>query len=395
MAKALDSTGLASIGWVQTRSLHFLQTFRLASGLTIVLGSIVSMVGVSWDIQWHTFVGRDRTLIPPHLMMLSGIALAGLAALLVVALETAWARRQPEFAARTTRFADFFYAPLGAYIAGFTALAAAIAFPLDSYWHALYGIDVRIWAPFHVMILSAGAMIPFGAAFLLNASASLGTETGARSSTRLARLGMVLAFAAVLGIFTFLLGDATDDPGFMQLGSVIINFFPPLSGLLVSWVLVGASRLIPWRWAATAVVLAYLFYAVIFQIFVPPATGALVAAEHLTYRRELGSFAVLSLLAVRFWPLMPLIVAPLIDIFARRASRKSWSGRKTLLAFALVSLISCFPLFVLEPTWPVLIVIYLGPIGFLISLAMGFGGTLLGSWLALRQSSAISSVEGR
>jgi hypothetical protein len=34
------------------------------------------------------------------------------------------------------------------------ALLSAIAFPLDNYWHQLYGLDVTIWSPFHVMIIS-------------------------------------------------------------------------------------------------------------------------------------------------------------------------------------------------------------------------------------------------
>src|SRR5579883_3217302 len=35
---------------------------RLACGLTTLLGAIISYFALSWDVQWHTFVGRDRTL---------------------------------------------------------------------------------------------------------------------------------------------------------------------------------------------------------------------------------------------------------------------------------------------------------------------------------------------
>ncbi|HET9919721.1 MAG TPA: hypothetical protein VFQ30_07770 [Ktedonobacteraceae bacterium] len=395
MARVLTPAELQAGQLTQARSLHFIQAFRLVTGLVILLGSIVSMLGVSWDIQWHTFVGRDRTLIPPHLMMLSGIALAGLTAMIVVFAETLWTRRQQQLTAQNTRFADLFYGPLGAYIAGFGALTAAIAFPLDSYWHALYGIDVSIWAPFHVMILTGGALAPLGATYMFVSAAQLGSRTNDRRSIWLAYLGAVVALATIMGIFSFLLADATDNPGFIQFGSVTLNLFPVFSGLLVSWVFVIAAQAIPWRWAATAVALGYLFFGALFQVFVPPATSKLVVIEQLTYRRELGQFANLSIVATRFWSLTPIIVAILIDLFARRAEKKGWSGRKRLLVFALVSLIGCLPVVVLDPTLLLELAFYTGVIGFPISMLLGFFGTTLGTWFGLRTARSLQQLEGR
>src|ERR1041385_7072806 len=153
MAKALDSSELVSSSSSQVYSLRSIVTLRVISGIIIILGSITTLIGVSWDVQWHDFIGRDRTLIPPHIMMLTGIFVGGLVAMATVLLETGWARRNTRLASHSTAFAGFFSSSLGTYIAGFTALCAAIAFPLDAYWHALYGIDVQIWAPFHLMIL--------------------------------------------------------------------------------------------------------------------------------------------------------------------------------------------------------------------------------------------------
>src|SRR6266481_3059354 len=65
-------------------SLNLVVTLRLTLGLVATLGSLISFLGTSWDIQWHVFVGRDRTLIPPHEMMLTGITVSGIAALAVV-----------------------------------------------------------------------------------------------------------------------------------------------------------------------------------------------------------------------------------------------------------------------------------------------------------------------
>src|SRR6266446_8334642 len=154
-------------------SLHTVLLLRLTAGLVALFGAIVTFVGTSWDIQWHTLIGRDRTLIPPHEMMLAGITLGGIAALTVIITETIWVRRYPHMAQQFTPFAGLFSGPLGAYIIGYAALNAAVAFPLDTYWHSLYGIDVTLWAPFHIMIISGMALMAFGAVYILASAAHI------------------------------------------------------------------------------------------------------------------------------------------------------------------------------------------------------------------------------
>jgi hypothetical protein len=149
----LGRTHAVSGNATRTPSLLWIATLRLTVGLGLVLGAAITLMGTSWDIQWHIFVGRDCTLIPPHLMMLSGITIGGLLSLLSLLFETLWVKRNSQLAPYTSSFVGGFSGSLGAYIAGFAALSAAIAFPLDSYWHALNGIDVVLWAPFHVMII--------------------------------------------------------------------------------------------------------------------------------------------------------------------------------------------------------------------------------------------------
>ena len=93
MAKSFDGTAVFTESTTLARSLRAASTLRLVLGLTALLGAIIFLEGTSWDIQWHSYIGRDRTLIPPHLMMLSGVALSGISGLLTVLIESWWARR--------------------------------------------------------------------------------------------------------------------------------------------------------------------------------------------------------------------------------------------------------------------------------------------------------------
>jgi len=64
---------------------------RLGLGAVILPASLMCFLGTSWDIHWHTLIGRNRSLIPPHEIMLRGVALSGIAATADIVLETIWA----------------------------------------------------------------------------------------------------------------------------------------------------------------------------------------------------------------------------------------------------------------------------------------------------------------
>src|SRR5436309_4839435 len=333
MAKTFDGTAVFHGSTTLARSLQAVSTWRLVLGLMALLGAIIFLEGTSWDIQWHSYIGRDRTLIPPHLMMLSGVALSGISGLLSVLIESWWGRRNTLIAQYSVGFAGIFSGPLGAYMVGFTALTAAVAFPLDAYWHTLYGIDVAIWAPFHIMFVASMGIVALGAAYMLGSAAHLAARIGTAGSgtRRAATLGVVLALATVLSLFTLLLFDALEDKNYINLGFMSINVFPLLSGLLVAFTLVAAAYAIPWRWAATSVSACYLVLAGIMAVFVQPATDWLLSVEGLHYRDAPPFTSVVAL----EWFLTPLLVAILIDLFVRSSQLKQWSQSKQTLILAL------------------------------------------------------------
>jgi hypothetical protein len=300
--------------------------------------------------------------------------------------------RTTSIAQYSVGFAQIFSAPLGAYIVGFTALTAAVAFPLDAYWHALYDIDVAIWAPFHIMFVASMGIVALGAAYMLSSAAYLAARLGTAGigTRRAAMLGVVLALATFLSLFTLLLFDALEGKNFINLGFMSLSVFPLLSGMLVAFTLVAAAYAIPWRWAATSVSTCYLVLAGIMALFVQPATDWLLTVERLKYR-EAPAFT--SIVALQ-WFLTPLVVAILIDVLIHRARRKQWSRSKLALTLALAALLSgILPVVLIYPLLPVVLPLQLGIAGYLASLLLGLAGTYLGAIFGRNIGESLDSLE--
>ncbi len=388
MAKALESGALVAQG-VRTRSLHMVRTLRLAFGSVILLGATLFFLGTSWDIQWHTYIGRDRTLIPPHIIMLFGITLCGISALSTVLIETFWARRDTQVAQSSTQFADAFHGSLGAYIVGFGALDSAIGFPLDSYWHSLYGIDVQIWAPFHVMIIAGMAAAALGAVYMFVSTAHLAVRDSAPVARKLSHAGTLMALAVMLSILTFLLFDAYGNMGTLTLGSVTINVFAALAALFGLYSFVVAAHALPWRWAATSVVAVSLVFIVIVWFYVPPATAMLMKFEQLTYRRGGAHLPVVTI----DWPILFIVAAVIFDLVSYQARKHHWSARKLLAVLAISTLIGFLPAPLLYPLYPAFLAVSIGIVGILITLLLGYAGGYIGGWLGNRTGEVIETLE--
>jgi hypothetical protein len=389
MAKALGGTNTLSGSSIQAQSIRSVWMLRMALGFVALLGSIIFILGTSWDVQWHLLIGRDRTLIPPHLMMLSGVGLSGLAGLAAILIETLWARRNPLIARNSTGFADAFHGSLGAYVVGFAALNSAIAFPLDAYWHALYGIDVSIWAPFHVMIIMGMGIVALGAAYMLMSATNLASGAGVQRSIRIAYAGVILAFAVVMCALTFFLVEAPSASHFIQLGFITLSVFMFLPALVGSWTFVSVKSALPWRWSATTIVMIYYLFALIVNFFVPPATAALMVSEGLGLRRHNPGVAILSF----DWPLLPILAALVVDLVTRFAQKRSWSLKRLLLTEATLALVGFIPLTLFNPTVLLALASRLGVAGFIVSLLLGWGGSLLGAWFGQRTGNALKQVD--
>ncbi len=309
-------------------------TLRLITASITGLALAAFVVGTAWDTQWHVAVGRDRALTAPHVMMLAGIASAGLMSLLLVLLDTWRARRgQLVTDSNSSRVLGLFQAPAGIVLAGIGALLAALAFPLDDYWHNLYGIDVTLWAPFHVMII--GGMVTSGVGTLF----MLATEARQASNPRQRTL-LELAFAALLAItwsvLLLLLPQANADDGLTALGSYQLVWYPILLAGALTLITVLAQRLTYLPAPATLVALLTLAIRQIMFWFVPWAVESTRIADGLVYRPD----PPVDVITPYALPVSILFVAIALDLavwLVRRSNRRAPVVALVAVAGALVA----------------------------------------------------------
>ena len=212
------------------------------AALWALLGAkVLASWGVQWDIQWHTIIGRDSFWIPPHLMTYSGVTLTVLLSFGVLA----WTTLRPSPAAGDRVRALGFVGTRGFHLAAWGIALTVLAAPIDDLWHRLFGIDVTLWSPPHMLGLLGAAINTLGC-FLI-AREVYPAPSRAR-------------FVAVLvtGVLLFIGLQLTVQPSFRIAylhGGVLFHFYSMLAALVLPLAYVTAARLSGSRWAP-AVVLA-------------------------------------------------------------------------------------------------------------------------------------------
>ncbi|MGZ4563863.1 MAG: hypothetical protein ACXVX6_09865 [Mycobacterium sp.] len=123
---------------------------------------ICALFGFIWDVSWHIGNGRDPGPLanPAHYFIiigLFGIFLGGMTAIVLP-----FDKPGPA-AVRITRN---WYAPVGGVLMAGCGLYAMIGFPLDDIWHRIFGQDVTLWGPTHLMMIGGACFSLFAVLML-------------------------------------------------------------------------------------------------------------------------------------------------------------------------------------------------------------------------------------
>lgn len=269
-------------------------------------------LGAIWDREWHFYVGRDWFWTPPHTLIYSCVTASGLIALGMTLTETIRYFRRAPGVDDTSTITVFkvFHAPLGFIIAGFGALDALAAAPLDNYWHNLYGIDIALWAPFHMMGVLGGVIGILGMVYVFASEAAIERESGKPRirflSLSLLEWGTLFIIAGMIN-FTFI--------GFLQFpiatfGLLRIPTYALPLAMCGAIALIGAVRFTHLPGTATLIILLLMIHTVLEELFVPWAIRTAVALQGLSYRvPEIPYFNMTDALL----PLIFLVSALIVD----------------------------------------------------------------------------------
>ena len=225
---------------------------------------LVALLGMYWDISLHIDVGRDAGPLanPAHYLILAG--LFGIFCSGFVAMALPLERPGPT----AVRINRGWYAPLGGVLITACAFFSLLGFPLDDLWHRLFGQDVTLWGPTHLMLIGGAALTLVGQAVLLVEGMRARERTGAGDDpaliVRLRRAGLMGGL--LVGLSTF---QAEFDFGVPQFQMV----FQPILIAVAAGVALVCARLWIGAGGALAATLFFLLTRGLVSLIVAGAFG--------------------------------------------------------------------------------------------------------------------------
>jgi hypothetical protein len=234
----------------------------LPAGLATV-SLLTAVFGMYWDISLHIDNGRDPGPLanPAHYFILAGLFGIFSAGFIAMALP----KERPS--AVSLRITRDWHAPLGGVLICACGAFSLAGFPLDDVWHRIFGQDVTLWGPTHLMLIGGAAMTLVGIAVL--------TVEGLRHNARAGRAEKPwMRFAHVVPLYGgFMLGLSTFQAEF-DFGVPQFRFvFHPILLMVAA----GVGLVVARRWggkgAALGAVAFFLVVRGILALLVGPVLG--------------------------------------------------------------------------------------------------------------------------
>ena len=232
----------------------------------VVFAATSVIVGLIWDISWHMTIGRDTFWTPAHLAIYTGGAVAGLACGFEVLRRSFFSTPTPVDGVTVWRL---FNGPLGGWLCIWGAIAMVTSAPFDDWWHAAYGLDVKIISPPHAL-LALGFITILGGALVMavaeqgRAADRVGANAGA-SATSAGVAPYVVVYTG--GLVLSMLSVFTTEYHSREL--MHLGIFYLVSSIVFPFALIAAARSTSLRFGATATAVVYTLVMCV-QVWVLP-----------------------------------------------------------------------------------------------------------------------------
>jgi hypothetical protein len=165
-----------------------------------------ALFGVTWDVALHMDEGRDEGPLgtAAHYPILVGLLGLFLSGLLAVGMAPASASQSSRAA---LRIRGLWPVPRAAALMLAASGLAFLGFPLDDGWHRLFGQDVTLWGPTHVMMIACAVLGVVAAIVLLVEGAQVaGRDLRHPGGVALRPIPVLLGAVVMLG-WAIMLGE--------------------------------------------------------------------------------------------------------------------------------------------------------------------------------------------
>ncbi len=215
----------------------------------------VAVLGMYWDIGYHIDHGRDQGVFTaPHMFIVVGLQGIVLAALLHGRMRGPEARNERRLPLRLSM------SPGGIVILICGGIAL-LGFPLDAFWHALFGEDVTLWGPTHLFMIGGAGVSTLGLWMVMRQGFELGRPR------KVARRGHLrVAGALIIGLSTF---QAEFDFGVPQFQLL----YQPVLIAFAAGVALVCARSILGRWGAFQALGMFFVIRIALALFVGQIAG--------------------------------------------------------------------------------------------------------------------------
>jgi hypothetical protein len=132
--------------------------------LIVGVSLLTAVLGMYWDVSLHIDNGRDDGPLanPAHYLILGGLY----GALLAGVVSAALAGERPSDTA--VPLGGGWWIPAGGIVIAACGAFALTGFPLDDLWHRIFGQDVTLWGPTHLMLIGGGSLAVLGGMALMS-----------------------------------------------------------------------------------------------------------------------------------------------------------------------------------------------------------------------------------
>lgn len=208
----------------------------------LALGSLAGLTGVYWDIAWHIDKGRDSFFSPPHNLIYAFMLIVLLMSLYGLIRD----QRDTPFHLKVGRMKLH----PGLLIVAVGAMLVLFFAPADDLWHRIFGIDVTLWGPMHLIGLLGFTTATFGGLLSSWLERSFSPTRQRLFSTSVFFFAIILLGWTVLYLAEYEYGIQA-FPMFWH--SLLLMGLPTFTLVLV-------AKLLPVPWAATLTALAFTVF---------------------------------------------------------------------------------------------------------------------------------------